>query len=158
MSSTKMCREIKEKFNGDRDIFECELIRADPQPAILKYIIEDTWHVDEVTLKPGMVTYGFYWENKDYTLYKWLDPKGEIIADYFNIADSVRITPETIFWRDLVVDLIVYPGNRHRWLDLQEMENIVDNDVKKKIAAAKQSLFSEYWRVIQQTNLFVLRL
>ena len=155
MSCQKRCLEIKQKIDGSREIFECDLIRISPQPAILRYTIKKHYHIDRIILEPNMITYGFYWENQEYTLYKWFDRDNKIIADYFNVADSVSITPETIVWRDLVLDLIVYPNGYFKWLDLDELKNIKDHKIKKKIDAAHQILFSKYWRLIQLTNRFV---
>ena len=146
------CIEIKETLDGNRYSYTCELIRFSPKQAILRYIVSKAVKVETLILTAGTVTYAFYWPDKPFTLYKWYDPQGRKIADYFNIADTIEISQQEIRWRDLVIDVLRFPDGSLRILDEAELPQNLDQVLYRKIMSSKKGLLSKLEGEIEITD------
>lgn len=144
--------ERKTKLTGEVVNYICELIASEPRRLILKYEINQNYQVGNLALRPGMITYGFYWPERNYTLYKWFDQDGTLLGNYFNIADSVQFGDEEVSWRDLAVDILVYPDQTVEVLDEYEIPESVDTWVRIYIEATKQNLLRQVPAIIEETD------
>lgn len=119
-------RERKRRLLGPESLFEGERIFFEPGFVVYRYVMPGPVNLEGILLPEGSATYGFYWEDRPYNLYLWVDRKEKPRALYFNVSDSTRVGEEEVTWRDLMVD-ILYPvdGGRlgsPRVLDLEEGE------------------------------------
>lgn len=150
-----LCCEKKHLLNGKVILYDCELITVSKEFGILKYFVDREYKVGSIVLQPGIVTYGFYWTDRPYTLYKWFDKKGEVVGNYFNIADSILLTPQEFSWRDLVVDILVLPSGGVEVLDEDEIPHSLDEGLNKYIESSKQMILQHYQEIIPETTLII---
>lgn len=116
-------------------LFECGLVHCTEKFGILDYIIDRPCQVGEIKLRPGDTTRAFYWTERPYTLYAWQLQKGRTIY-YFNVADSVSLTPREFVWRDLVVDILIDSDQNIHILE-QELPQLSPN-LSRYIESAKR--------------------
>ena len=146
------CLERKRLLLGGEKCYPCNLILNEPNLRILKYTIEQPVQVGSLHLRSGTVTYGFYWPDRPYTLYKWISPDGMQLGNYFNVADSVVFSAGEIIWRDLALDILVFPDGSREILDEDELKNIGDEEMLKKIEQTKTALLRNYEAIIGSTS------
>jgi len=145
-----LIKEIKRLFSGEEEIYQCEPVILRKKFALVKYTVDKRQKVGSIILYSGTLSYGFFWENRPYTLYKWKKDE-KIIGNYFNVADAVKISKETIFWRDLVVDILVLPSDRVEVLDENQLPD-TSNDLKEYIMKSKNIILNNYKRIINETD------
>ena len=152
------CKERKQLLGGGEQSFDCELVRLVERHSILKYTIHRERMVGTLKLAPGTVTFGFYWTDRPYTLYKWLSSSVVELGNYFNVADSVRLSPDQVVWRDLFLDVLVLPSGQVEVLDEDEIPGNVDNGILDYIAASKHLILSRNKEIIKSTTFELLQL
>ena len=69
----------------------------------------------------GSVSYGYFWENRNYNVYHWKDEQGNTLLYYFNICRDTVFGKDRVDWVDLIVDVATKPGAPPRILDLEEV-------------------------------------
>ena len=145
------CIEKKLTLSGRSDLFRCELLQLNAERGILRYVLEREYHLAGVRLLPGDETYAFYWPDRPYTLYVWhTRTQGPVY--YFNIADSVALTPETFVWRDLVIDILVADRAHPQVLDEAELPQDLPSGLKAYIRSATRLVLSSYNTVIRESE------
>ena len=107
-----------------------------PSHGVLHYVMDREWSVGGVRLRPGCTTYAVYWPDRPYNVYWWLEPGGRTLGYYFNVADSVSLTPEAFCWRDLCVDVIVP-------LDEAELPSDLDPGLRRYIEQARDAILAD---------------
>lgn len=135
--------EIKTTLGGERKTFDCELLRLDEKEAVVVYRMPRDVQLEDVLLPEATLSLGYFWRARPYNAYHWVDPRGDTLALYFNIADRTRITPAAIEWRDLTVDVLITPDQRCRVLDEDELPPALDPALAAYIAAARAELCRE---------------
>ncbi len=145
-----MCIERKRYLSGDEVRFACQLVALEPDLGILKYVLDRTWQVQSLTLRPGHVTYGFYWPDRPYNLYWWMDERGETLGHYFNLCDSVHLSPHEFTWRDLVIDVLVLPGGDVILIDEDELPQELTPELRAAITAARRTLLQTWPAVVRE--------
>ena len=148
----KICTEIKNLLEGGRVKFNCKLIALNKESGVLEYILENRYKVGSLILPKGSITYAFYWIDRPYTLYKWFDKNGNILGNYFNIADSIKLTENEFKWRDLIVDILVSPEGVLEVLDEDELPYDLDKKLMKYIENSKNLILQDYKYIIKETN------
>ena len=148
----KSFKEKKKFLSGNEIIYNCELVTLDIKFGILKYVIEHQQQVGSLLLRAGTVSYGFCWIDRPYILYKWFNKYGDVLGDYFSIADSVRLSTQEFFWRDLIVDILVLPTGNVEVLDEDEVPEFLEENLRNYIESGKQMLIRNYQVVIEETN------
>lgn len=149
------CTERKRYLSGAEVTFECELMTCEGDFGILKYVIDQQWQVHGLTLRPGSVTYGFYWVNRPYNLYWWLDEHGETVGHYFNLADSVALSAQEFVWRDLFVDVLVLPTGQVRVIDEDEVPEALGEGLRAYIETGKRQVLCDHWAIIEEAALLL---
>ena len=153
----RVCKERKRYLSGDEVTFECELIALENKSGILKYVLDQEWQVQGLTLRPGDVTYAFYWTDRPYNLYWWVKRDGQTVGFYFNLADSVSLSPHEFVWRDLIVDVLILPGGQVQVIDEGEVPDDLDGELGALIASAKQQVLQNYPVIIKDARAMLAR-
>lgn len=153
----KSCKEKKRFLSGKEIIYNCELVTLDIKFGILKYVVEHQQQVGALILRTGTVSYGFYWIDRPYILYKWFNKYGDVLGNYFSIADSVRLSEQEFFWRDLIVDILILPSGNVEVLDEDEEPEFIDENLRNYIESGKQMLIRNYQVVIDKTDIILNR-
>ncbi|MCP4391414.1 MAG: DUF402 domain-containing protein [Gammaproteobacteria bacterium] len=99
--------------------------------------------LEDILLRKNTVSLGYFWQHRPYNAYHWIDDQHNTVALYFNIADSTRISPQTIEWRDLTVDVLITPDGRCRVLDEDELPANIDPELLYYIDQTRDELCRE---------------
>jgi len=151
----KACVEEKHTLDNRILRFDCTLLYLDArrQRGILHYLIPKNIQVDALCLLKDWQTYAFYWQERPYTLYQWFDYKKCLVGSYFNIADQVRLTPSCFRWRDLVLDILIYPDDTVKILDEDELRQAaVPNKLLNIISRSRSTIIKDHVKIIDQAT------
>jgi len=121
------------------------------------YRMPAAYQLEDILLPRGSRSLGYFWQDRPYNTYHWIDDKQDTLALYFNVCDQTRIGEDTIEWRDLVVDVLITPDRRCRILDEDELPENLDCDLRayitttqKSLCAAPLSLLAEYDKLTRE--------
>ena len=148
----KFCKEKKRFLSGMEVTYNCELVTLCDQFGILKYVVDRPYQVGSLTLEPDTVSYGFYWPDRPYILYKWFNGNGHAVGDYFSLADSVVLSAQEFSWRDLAVDILALPTGQIEVLDEDEIPESLDEELRTSIESGKQMVLRKYRAVVVETS------
>jgi predicted RNA-binding protein associated with RNAse of E/G family len=132
--------EIKTTLFGERKEYNCELLHATATQAVVVYRMPAAYQLEDILLPEGSLSLGYFWQDKPYNAYHWIDAHQNTLALYFNVCDSTRIGAHVIEWRDLVVDVLITPDQRCRVLDEDELPADLDPDLLAYIKTTQASL------------------
>ena len=138
-------REVKSSLLDKPDhAFDCELVAVETTvgaaAAIILYRMPRAITIFGIDMPEGSFTLGYFWQDRPYNVYHWLDPDERTLAYYANIADRTAITTATIAWRDLVVDVLVRPTGAVEVLDEDELPADLPPTVARRIDQARAAL------------------
>jgi hypothetical protein len=129
--------EIKRTLAGREKRFECRVLETEGPHLAVLFVAQAAMHVHGVDLPPGTVTFGHFWSDRLYNVYQWLDrATGRVIGTYVNLSADTRIDGERLEWLDLIVDVLVLPGEVARVLDEDEIPPDASAGVRERIARA----------------------
>lgn len=142
MSPAKIT-EVKTTLAGERHEFECELLRRAAGEAVVVYRMPDDRRLEDILLRKDTLSLGYFWEDRPYNAYHWIDARQDTVALYFNISDGTRIGAQTVEWRDLAVDILISPDGRCRVLDENELPPDLEDELLGYIREARDDLCRE---------------
>jgi predicted RNA-binding protein associated with RNAse of E/G family len=132
--------EIKTTLLGERKTFACELLQATASDAVVVYRMPADHQLEDILLRKGTLSLGYFWQDRPYNAYHWIDAQLQTIALYFNVSDSTIISTESIAWRDLMVDVLITPGGHCRVLDEDELPADIDAELLRYIERTRDQL------------------
>ena len=135
--------EIKTTLLGERTTFDCELLQATVNDAVVAYRMPADRQLEDILLRKGTLSLGYFWQDKPYNAYHWIDAQQQTVALYFNVSDRTIISAESIAWRDLMVDVLITPGGRCRVLDEDELPADIDAELRHYIERTRDQLCRE---------------
>jgi len=123
--------ERKQRLDGTEHVFECELVDYSPRRAVCLFRSTGVFRTPHFTLDRGGLSYGVFWRNRPYILYRITNPAGTPVGYRFDVVDRVRIAPDGACYRDLVIDA---------WVDLEGNVILEDEDeLAAEVAAGRVS-------------------
>lgn len=143
-------KEIKRHLNGAQQVFYCDLVYLGQEAAIIRYTAtEDPYKA------VAAVSEGYYWQGKNYLMYKLFDEFGGLVGYRFDVCRDVRIESGQVEWTDLYLDAFVSPGGDIRVDDEAEVAEAV---ARGELTAADQAIIqrtralleTEYRRIIEE--------
>jgi predicted RNA-binding protein associated with RNAse of E/G family len=140
--------EIKTTLAGTRKEFDCELLAAGDAETVVIYRMPRDVQLEDLLLPRDAISLGYFWEERPYNAYHWVDGRRQTLALYFNICDNTRISVDQIAWRDLTVDILITPDLRCRVLDEDELPNDIDGDLLAHINATRDALCAHPARLL----------
>jgi predicted RNA-binding protein associated with RNAse of E/G family len=149
---TKPFTEYKKKLNGEVVKFECTLVKWDEKELIIVYKLPKGVSIFGNLLPPESISYAYYWSDKSYNVYHWVGPDRQTKLVYVNIADSTTITENSVTWRDLIVDIIIYPTGIYAVLDEIEIPESLDPSLKKVIEETKDEVVRKRFEILAYVN------
>jgi predicted RNA-binding protein associated with RNAse of E/G family len=150
--------EIKVRLSGERVYFGCELVEKRPDRVVLRHVLTHSAQVAGVDLPPGTVTLGYFWPERPYNIYHWLEPGGTTLAHYFNLSGPAIIRENELEWQDLVVDVLVTPDHRVQVLDEDEVPSSLDDEVRERIASALNEVLAGWPEIVEETEVVTSQL
>jgi hypothetical protein len=143
--------EIKHLLAGGEERFDCRRLAGDARGAVLLWIAPQPMRVHGVDLAAGTVTFGHFWTDRHYNVYHWLEAsRRTTIGFYFNVADRTRLSPATLEWRDLVIDVLATPAGRLEVLDEDELPLLLDPEAAAHIADGRAAILAEPARLMAE--------
>jgi predicted RNA-binding protein associated with RNAse of E/G family len=106
--------------------------------------------LEDLLLRKGTLSLGYFWEDRPYNAYHWVDDNQQTLALYFNICDSTHISREQVAWRDLTVDILITPDQRCRVLDEDELPDDLDRDLLSHINATRDLLCADPQQLVRE--------
>lgn len=143
--------EVKRTLRGGVHTFPCRAVELTADRAVLLYTLPSAARVADLTLPPGTLTIGYYWIDRPYNVYHWIDSQGTTLAYYFNLSGPVTFTPDTVEWEDLEVDVLVTSDGRARVLDEDRLPESAAGRLPE-IARARDRVLREFPRVIREVE------
>lgn len=144
--------ETKVRLSGERLHFACELLEQRPDRVVLRYALPHAGRVSNVELPAGTLTIAYYWPERPYNVYHWVQPDGSTIAHYFNLSGPATIDDSRVEWQDLVVDVLVTLDGNVQVLDEDELPSWLDDEVREHIAWALGEVIATWPDVIHETE------
>jgi predicted RNA-binding protein associated with RNAse of E/G family len=132
--------EIKTTLLGERKTFECELLQATTSDAVVVYRMPADHQLEDILLPKDTLSFGYFWQDRPYNAYHWIDAQQQTIALYFNVSDNTIISAESIAWRDLMVDVLITPDGRCRVLDEDELPTEINAELLHYIERTRDQL------------------
>ena len=139
---TRRIREIKNTLAGERKTFDCELLRRSDDEVVVIYRMPRDVQLEDILLPKNTLSLGYFWRDRPYNAYHWIDARHQTVALYFNIADGTRLSSRTVEWRDLAVDVLLTPDGRCRVLDEDELPADIEPALLRYIKRARDELCS----------------
>ena len=142
--------EVKRTLAGGERTYPCTALDMTPGRAVIRYQSAASRRIADVDLPAGTVTFAYYWADRPYNVYHWLDPRGQTLAYYFNLSGPAQITPERVIWDDLEVDVLVTPDQRVQVLDEDRLPAALAADRRAEIAAAQARVLADQTAVVAE--------
>lgn len=115
--------EMKHNLNKPDQTFYCQLVRHEGDRVVLSYVSDRAYTVREtgVVFVPGTLTLAYYQEGLPYIVWKLIGPDGRLVGYYVHLCDRVRIRPDAVEYRDLLLDIWFFPDGSSRLMDEDEL-------------------------------------
>ena len=149
------CREVKYHYSGRVSEAACGRVYLEEGMAVLKYYFRREWQVEELQLGPPMYTFAFYWEDQPYNLYLWYRADGSLDAAYFNVVDSVKLSRSRVEYRDLIVDVLLYPDGSRSVLDRHELTDDMPAELLDYIEAGQAAVEADGAEIVARARTFL---
>lgn len=148
-SIRNQCFEVKKYYNGSEKKFLCQRLHLKNGFGVLKYLLEKDYQVDDLQLSKGSVSLGFFWEGRNYNIYQWMNGN-EVLATYFNISDNTTLSRNQFCWRDLILDILIKPGNDIKILDEKELEIVKNPAILQIIERTRDHILQNYKKIMDE--------
>lgn len=106
----------------------------------------------------GTISYGYFWEQRHYNVYHFVDPQGQTLGLYFNVSDRTRITEQQIYWRDLTVDIMVGPDGGYQVLDEHELPEDLPKALRQLIFQVRDQIVARLAEIRAEVETSTARL
>lgn len=136
--------EIKETLDGGIFNFTCMLLKSSSDEMVVLFRLNEDIQIEDLYLQAGTLSFGYFWPDRPYNAYHWVSQKGESLGVYFNISDRTEISDSQVYWRDLIVDVLVTPDGHYQVIDEDEVPDNLDAHIRRKINSALAELVSKY--------------
>ena len=151
--------EIKRTLAGTEQRFECGRLHVEGPHLAVLFVARAPMRVHGVALPAGTVTFGHFWRDRAYNVYHWLDPvSGHSLGAYINLAAETRIEDDRLEWLDLIVDVLVPPGQAPRVLDEDEIPADAPPALLARIAAARRAVLDGLPQILDELERLRARL
>ena len=141
---------MKRTLAGGERTYPCTALDMTPGRAVIRYQSAASRRIADVDLPAGTVTIAYYWADRPYNVYHWLDPRGHTLAYYFNLSGPAEIAPDRVTWEDLEVDVLVTPDHRVQVLDEDRLPAVLAAERRAEIAAAQARVLADQTAVVAE--------
>ncbi len=151
--------ERKIKPDGSVREYPCRLVDYNPRRAVLRFDFVEggAFSTPLGPIEAGAVSYGWFWAARPYDLYRILGAGGEVLGHRLEAVAGLRISPEVVEYRDLVLDWWALPDgclveeDREEFETLKAAGGLGAADVARAEAAARQVL-GRYRHIIDEVE------
>ncbi|MDP6052841.1 MAG: DUF402 domain-containing protein [Candidatus Latescibacteria bacterium] len=114
--------EIKRNIDKPDQTFDCRLLHRERDRMVISYVTSRPYSIADIRIAPHTLTLAYYEERLPYILWKMMAPDGQLFGHYVHLCEQVRITPDTVEYQDLLLDLWFFTDGAHRLLDEDELQ------------------------------------
>jgi hypothetical protein len=115
--------EVKRHLDGREEVWECERVAVTPNEAVIRFQIP----VDVPVAPAGTLTWGFFWRWRNYNIYRFVSPQGDVLGHRFDVISDVRIAPDRVRYLDLLLDVLVAPDGTVTVEDEEDVARALSN-------------------------------
>lgn len=140
------------KFDGSvRRSWRCDLTGRDgPLLVFLGVFDSEVNHSDLGIIRPGTVSYEYYWLDRWYNVFRFHEPGGELRNHYCNINMPPVFQDGVLDYVDLDIDVLVWPDGGYKILDMEEFEeNSNKFKYPKDVTDAAETALNELLQLIE---------
>ena len=136
----KPIKIIKQDYLG-RDVWQYSgtLVEVNETKIVIEaYFDREDTPVDKMVIRQGDKFIETYYSNQWFNIYEIQDQRsGNVKAWYCNISYPAEISKDSVVFRDLVLDLLVYPDGTQVVLDMDEFEVLsITGDLRQQALQA----------------------
>ncbi len=117
-------REVKERLDGSTMNFSLERWLVREGLVVGRWVAEDDRYAPV-----GTVSWGVWWRGRPYGAYRIHRPDGSLRGYRVDVIEDVRIAPEEVRYRDLILDAWLSPSGEARFEDEEEVEAAIASGV-----------------------------
>jgi predicted RNA-binding protein associated with RNAse of E/G family len=117
-----LIREVKRRLRGAPKEFDVELLLRQGTLTLVRFVTTTAMKGDENRFPPGSYTYGYFWDDRNYNIYRMHLPDGSLYAHRFDLLKNAGFDGKRLEWTDLLLDVWLYPGGRVQWKDEDQLE------------------------------------
>ena len=111
--------EIKERLNGEQLRFELECWLQSERLVVARWLAPPG---NPYGIPAGTFSWGCWWRDRSYGAYRIHRPDGSLRAYRLDAVERVRIGPQAVHYRDLLLDAWLTPDGALRLEDVEEVE------------------------------------
>jgi predicted RNA-binding protein associated with RNAse of E/G family len=129
--------------------YQGEVLRREQNSLILKAFFNfQRYEVGEILLQKGDRFIETYYTDRWYTIYEIYDPQDDSLKGWYcDISYPALIEGNTITFKDLALDLLVYPDGRQIVLDEDEFDALpISVEVREKALAGLAEVQAKFSR------------
>lgn len=138
--------ETKHTLDGRAQSFACLALHLTRARAVVRFDHTAARTAGGYHLPAGSHTLGFFWRARHYNCYRFTGPDGRLIAYRFDVVDRVRIRPDHVSYRDLLLDVWRSPSG----------ELAVEDEEEVAAALAGGTLTPAMARQVERTQRWLL--
>jgi len=148
--------EIKRNVHKADQTFSCNLVYYQPDYVVISMPRTRPFVMLGNQLEPGGFTVAHFWNGRGYVLYEFLNPGNQVVGYYFHLVSDVIIYEDSVEYKDLLLDLWVYPDGRSVELDRDEL----DDCVEKGLISQEEMRSANEWakEIVRSFNAIVMNL
>jgi uncharacterized protein len=137
------------KYDGrEHRRWPARIARIDGPLLVLDAVFEDEIEHDLLgTISSGTISTEFYWLDRWYNVFRFLEPDGSVRNFYCNVNMPPRLDGRTLSYIDLDMDILVSPALSYEILDMDEfwinaLKYKYPTDVQNRARGALRELVS----------------
>lgn len=120
--------EIKERLSGEQLRFDLECWLQSERLVVARWLAPDP---NPYGIAPGTFSWGCWWRDRPYGAYRVHRPDGSLRSYRLDAVERVRIEPQAVHYRDLLLDAWITPEGAVRLED--------EDEVQEEMAAGRLS-------------------
>lgn len=152
---TQKIVEVKRHGDGSEHRYNCELVSLQSSVAIVQFKAWTERSLGGFHLPAGSQTYGLFWPRRSYSLYRMLNPQGELVAYRFDVLQDCRISADEVSYLDLLLDIWVSPSGEVQVEDEDDViawtnAGLLSTRQVRQIERTRDLLIREHHRICRE--------
>ena len=138
---------------GRTQSFACDVAMRRDDCLVVYYRMTQDYNLHGIPLQAGNLTVGYFWFDRPYNLYHWIECDGTTSAWYFNVGDVTSFNGSTLEWHDLAVDILATPSGRIDVLDEDELPADLDPALRSRIMHARDVVLGSLTELTREADI-----
>ena len=118
-----MITEVKLRLRGEPKQFEVEMLRREGALTLVRFVTKTAMKGDENRFEAGSYTFGYFWDDRNYNIYRMHLADGSLYAHRFDVLKDVAFDGKRLYWTDLLLDAWLLSDGQLAWKDEDQLED-----------------------------------